>query len=280
MKKNLNQENLVSFKLGRPNRHFFHMVDNSPWPFITGWSVFFLLTGIGLWIHIIPYGVYFLDLIGWWCDVIEEGTYRGDHTLVVQRSLNWGLKLFILSEVMFFAGFFWSFFYFTFWLTYLTWPSFNYLVMVILATPFLNTVILIVSGFALTWAHRGVTEENSIDAIFGFLITLGLGAFFFSLQVLEYSHALFEISDLVFGSIFYTLTGLHGFHVTVGFIFLLVCFCRLLLSHFKSNQHLGFLFAIWYWHFVDVVWIFLFLVIYVWGIAWPSVWAGLILVSI
>jgi heme/copper-type cytochrome/quinol oxidase subunit 3 len=219
-----------------------------------------------------------LCMTGWWLDVIKEGTYRGDHTLIVQRGLKWGFKLFILSEVMFFVGFFWSFFYSAFWPLYYTWPPLSYPVMEIWTTPFLNTIILIVSGFAVTWAHRGVTEQKTLDAIAGLSVTLVLSGVFLTLQVIEYTHSPFEISDMIFGSTFYILTGLHGFHVTVGVVFLIVCFIRLLYFHFQTTQHLGLVFAIWYWHFVDVVWIFLFLIVYVWGMSWPEPWVGITLI--
>jgi heme/copper-type cytochrome/quinol oxidase subunit 3 len=127
------------------------------------------------------------------------------------------------------------------------------------------TFVLIISGLTVTWAHRAVSLGWYKQALDALLLTIFLGFFFVLLQMFEYWEAPFNYSDSVYGCSFYMLTGLHGFHVIVGACFLLVCFIRLLNRHFLTTHYLGFVFAIWYWHFVDAVWIFLFLTVYCWG---------------
>jgi len=134
-----------------------------------------------------------------------------------------------------------------------------------LGIPLYNTLLLLLSGFSLTWTHKALVNRLVIDTIDGWLITMLLGGFFLFLQVKEYYEAPFSFNDGVYGCSFYMLTGLHGMHVFAGVSFLFVCFRRYLYKHFTPNHHLGFLFAAWYWHFVDIVWILLFIIVYMWG---------------
>jgi len=258
-------------------RHLFHIVDPSPWPILAAIGAFLLTSGLAFHMHRILYGGYILLFGGsllvmvafhWFRDIINESTYLGYHTLVVRSGLKSGFLLFIASEVMLFLGFFWAFFHSALCPSAefaSIWPPLGIPVIKFFHYPLLNTVILLVSGFSVTWVHRGIALGSFREVIDGFLITICLGILFISLQMFEYNEALFNITDSVYSSTFYMLTGLHGMHVIVGVLFLITCFVRLIRNHFLSNHYLGLVFAIWYWHFVDIVWILLFIVIYCWG---------------
>jgi heme/copper-type cytochrome/quinol oxidase subunit 3 len=258
--------------------HLFHIVDPSPWPF-------FLSIGAGIpipvgavmYMHNEPFGGWLL-ILGfmvlaiiaglWWFDVIIEGTFQGMHTSVVQSGLRLGVILFILSEVMFFASFFWAFFHSSLAPAIQIgsiWPPRGILTFSPWGVPLLNTFILLTSGVTVTAAHHyllnGLTRETSNSLI----LTVLLAITFTALQVFEYVEAPFNISDGIYGSIFFMATGFHGFHVIVGTAFLTIVLLRVLKSHFSTTHHIGFEAAAWYWHFVDVVWLFLFVVVYWWG---------------
>jgi heme/copper-type cytochrome/quinol oxidase subunit 3 len=260
--------------------HKFHIVTPSPWPFVT--SIGSLLSALGavLYMQYFENGLYFL-LMGlilvivalsfWWRDVIREATYEGKHTYVVQRGLKMGFALFIASEVMFFLAFFWAFFH-----SSLSpgieigsvWPPEGLVVFKANGVPLLNTYILLLSGVTITYAHHYMIEEvltNKLEIIEGFLLTIFLAVYFTTFQVYEYLNAPFSISDGIYGSVFFMATGFHGFHVIIGTLFITICFFRFLRGHFTSSHHVGFEAAAWYWHFVDVVWLFLFVTIYWWG---------------
>jgi cytochrome c oxidase subunit 3 len=204
----------------------------------------------------------------WWRDVIKEATYEGQHTKAVQRGLKIGMALFIVSEVMFFFAFFWAFFHSSLSPVYQiggVWPPVNFPTLNPWEIPFLNTLLLLSSGASVTWAHKAVKVGAAKEALEGLFYTISFAAVFTSLQVFEYISAPFTISDSVYGSCFYLITGFHGFHVLIGTIFLIVCTLRLLSHHFTRGHHVGLLSAVWYWHFVDVIWILVFLIVYVWG---------------
>jgi len=204
----------------------------------------------------------------WWRDIVREATYEGQHTNQVQIGLRSGMVLFILSEVMFFFGFFWAFFH-----SALApvpeigslWPPLGITTIDAWGIPLLNTILLLSSGATVTWAHHAIVCGDGINAERALYITLILALFFTSLQGLEYLEATFTISDSVYGSTFFLATGFHGLHVIIGTIFLMVGTVRLRNHHFTKQHHFGFEAAAWYWHFVDVVWLFLFVVIYWWG---------------
>ncbi len=258
-------------------RHLYHLVDKSPWPLTMSFGVLFFTTGLVCYMNRITYGflIFFLGLLiivltmyVWWRDVIRESTYQGNHTLIVQRGLKIGFIFFIGSEVVFFGGFFWAFFHSSLSpsvLLGMIWPPVNLTPLNPWGVPMLNTAILLLSGFSITWVHYGLISNNYKEALIGFVVTLFLAIFFTLLQIGEYFSAPFNITDSVFGSAFFSLTGLHGLHVIIGSIFISVCFFRFLNYHFTIKHHLGFEFASWYWHFVDVVWLFLYVFVYIWG---------------
>jgi len=204
----------------------------------------------------------------WFRDVIREGTYLGYHTVAVQHGLRYGMLLFILSEVCFFAGFFWAFYHSSLAATVEiggVWPPPGIEVLNPWDVPLLNTLILLLSGATVTWAHHSILQGNKANAVLGLTLTVGLGLIFTALQAYEYIESSFTISDGVYGSTFFMATGFHGLHVIIGSTFLLVCLLRQIKNHYTTTHHFGFEAASWYWHFVDVVWLFLFVSIYWWG---------------
>jgi len=256
--------------------HPFHMVQQSPWPLVG--SLAGLTTTIGgvLYMHSYPLGFKILSLglvhvmftmFWWWKDVIRESTYQGFHTLAVQRLIKLGFQLFIVSECMFFFGFFWAFFGAALAPVIeigSVWPPAN-LIPMTNDVPFLNTLILLSSGCTVTAAHAALIGRNRREVIQSLFFTIFLGSIFTLLQAMEYYEATFTIADSIYGSVFYMLTGFHGFHVLIGTIFLIVMLIRHINYHLTVKHHLGFECAAWYWHFVDVVWIFVFSFVYVWG---------------
>ncbi|CAM9258481.1 unnamed protein product [Discosporangium mesarthrocarpum] len=204
----------------------------------------------------------------WWRDIIREAVYEGHHTLAVQDGLRMGMILFIISEVMFFFAFFWAFFHSSLVPVFNiggVWPPVGIEVISPWALPLVNTLLLLSSGASLTWSHHALVGGNRSQSLLALIITLILALSFTALQAMEYLEAPFSMSDGVYGSCFYLATGFHGFHVIIGTIFLTICSIRLYNYHFSREHHFGFEAAAWYWHFVDVVWLFLFLTIYWWG---------------
>lgn len=264
-------------------KHPYHLVDLSPWPIIMSFALLVLASGGILFMHEAVYGpyVFYTGLASvvyvafrWWRDVIREGRVGKHHTDAVRNGLKIGMLLFILSEVMFFFAFFWSFF--KAWLdpvadldgvwatTLSSWPPAGIQTFDPWDIPFINTLILLLSGTTVTWAHHAILKNNKRETVLGLGITVLLGITFSILQAFEYAHAGFGIQDGIYATNFYLATGFHGLHVILGTIFLTVCFFRARKGHFLApHGHLGFEFAAWYWHFVDVVWIFLFIFLYV-----------------
>ncbi len=257
--------------------HSFHLVDPSPWPILAGLSALMVTFGGVLTMHFYTMGTSLLffgfDLLciiaaAWWSSVIREGTFEGQHTARVKKGLMMGMLLFIVSEIMFFFAFFFAFFYVSLNPSPAiggVWPPFLYETLNAFGVPFLNTVILLTSGATITVAHEAIIGGSKTHAVLSLGATIVLAVIFTSLQVLEYATSPFTISDSVYGSTFFMATGFHGFHVFIGTIFILVCLFRLLADHFTVEHHCGFECAAWYWHFVDVVWLFLFITIYWWG---------------
>jgi len=275
-KKNENEINYTNIMLSY-QRHFFHLVDPSPWPFVTAMSAFVMMNGSVMYFHSIK-GGNFVMLLGlslvvatmaiWWRDVVREATFQGHHTKVVQTGLRYGMILFIVSEIMFFFAFFWAFFHSSLAPTVeigSIWPPEGIHPFNPWEVPLLNTIILLSSGATVTWAHHAITTGIRYEAIYGLILTVFLAVIFTCLQAYEYLEASFNIADGIYGSTFYMATGFHGFHVIVGTLFLTVCLVRLIKYHFTTTHHFGFEAAAWYWHFVDVVWLFLFVSIYWWG---------------
>ena len=377
------QDLFLNYIINRKQKHKFHMVSPSPWPLFTAISAFLLVIGLVSWMHKIDFILVLIGIMSiilsmyfWFRDIIREAVYMGYHTQKVQLNLRFGFTLFIISEVMFFFGFFWSLLHFSLCPSIFTgniWPpegivnfilshnvsfdlswdkisegvnkyfynfflndSYNFefvtgfyyfpldnnyfenfidnlieldenennfvmenrlffsryefynefsyfkrevsnyettlhinlfspgVLVNPLSIPLLNTVILLSSGVFLTYSHICLKIQKFLRSIIALGFTIIFGIYFFLCQIYEYSHSGFSINDGVYGSTFYMLTGFHGFHVFVGTVFLIVCFFRFLLQHFTPMHHFGFEAAIWYWHFVDVVWILLFFLVYYW----------------
>lgn len=264
-----------NFKMSNFFHHPYHIVDESPWPLVSSLGAFFLTSGLIKWFHLsnislIVSGlmVIILAIIQWWRDIRKEGSIQGIHTFEVELGLRWGIILFIISEIFFFLSFFWAFFH-----SSLSpdveigaiWPPVGVYAFNPFQVPLLNTLVLLSSGIRVTWAHHAIIRGNHRSAFLGLVITVILGVYFTRLQMLEYYEARFSISDRIYGSTFFVATGFHGIHVLVGTTFLLVCSKRLFIHEFRAKHHFGFEAAAWYWHFVDVVWLFLYLWFYWWG---------------
>ena len=207
-------------------------------------------------------------IIQWWRDISREGAIQGLHTSIVELGLRWGIALFIISEVFFFVSFFWAFFHRSLSPNVeigSIWPPFGIKVFNPFQVPLLNTVILISSGIRVTWAHHTLIIGNYSQTKIGLTLTVVLGFYFTILQILEYYEASFTFADSIYGSTFFIATGFHGLHVIIGTLFLLVMLMRHINYEFSKNHHFGFEAAAWYWHFVDVVWLFLYIIIYWWG---------------
>lgn len=258
-------------------KHPFHIVDPSPWPLLFSLGALATPFGAVLYMHSYDNGgyVFFIGLttviftlLIWARDIVREGTFLGHHTLAVQRGLRIGMILFITSEIMFFVAFFWAFFHASLAPDVAlgaVWPPQGIEVLRAWDVPFLNTAILLMSGATVTWAHHSMLHGNRTQAITGLILTVILAISFTALQAFEYIEAPFAISDGIYGTTFYMATGFHGFHVFVGTCLLTVCLIREVKYHYTTVHHFGFEASAWYWHFVDVVWLFLFTTIYWWG---------------
>nr|YP_009538083.1 cytochrome c oxidase subunit III [Limenitis cleophas]AYN60865.1 cytochrome c oxidase subunit 3 [Limenitis cleophas] len=257
------------------HNHPYHLVDYSPWPLTSAIGVMTLVTGLIKWFHnfnmnliILGYIIILLSMYQWWRDICRESTFQGKHTILVTKGLRWGMILFIISEIFFFISFFWAFFH-----SSLSpnieigsmWPPMSITSFNPFQIPLLNTIILITSGITVTWTHHALMENNFTQTSQSLLITILLGVYFTIIQAYEYIEAPFTIADSIYGSTFFMATGFHGIHVIIGTIFLLICFIRHFNNHFSNTHHFGFEAAAWYWHFVDVVWLFLYMFIYWWG---------------
>ncbi len=275
--------------------HDYHIIDPSPWPLIGSIGALIMAIGgvawmqmlkgaalpiFGLnlatpWIFVIGLLVVFYTMFGWWSDTVKEA-HEGHHTRVVSMHLRYGMIMFIASEVMFFAAWFWAFFDASLFAnetqqaartayTGGIWPPKGIEVLDPLHLPLYNTIILLLSGTTVTWAHHALLHKDRNGLVWGLALTVVLGVLFSIVQAYEYAHAPFNFKDSIYGATFFMATGFHGFHVFVGTIFLLVCLLRAMKGHFTPQQHFGFEAAAWYWHFVDVVWLFLFFCVYVWA---------------
>nr|WIL79879.1 cytochrome c oxidase subunit III [Tillus discoidalis]WIL79905.1 cytochrome c oxidase subunit III [Opilo sinensis] len=255
--------------------HPFHLVDFSPWPILGAFSAMTVMMGLIKWFHLynnnlllLGFVIMSLIMYQWWRDIVREGTFQGLHTFKVTLGLRWGMILFITSEVLFFISFFWGFFHNSLAPAIeigMNWPPLGIKPFNPIQIPLLNTLILLTSGLTVTWAHHSLMENNYTQTLQGLIFTVVLGFYFTVLQAYEYLEASFTISDAVYGSSFYMATGFHGIHVIIGTTFLLICLIRHYLNHYSNIHHFGFEAAAWYWHFVDVVWLFLYISIYWWG---------------
>jgi cytochrome c oxidase subunit III len=281
---------------GQAKNHDYHLVEPSPWPFVGSMSAFVMAIGAVMWMRGSTSAVLIAGLAGvlytmfmWWRDVIKEAQ-NGDHTPVVSLHLRYGMLMFIASEVMFFVAWFWAYFDASLF------PGEAIQASRTLATggvfppaplvdgvaqhtkvfdpfhlPLVNTLILLTSGTTVTWAHHALLNNDRKGLKWGLILTIALGLLFTVVQAVEYAEAAFSFNrdngGNIYGSTFFMATGFHGFHVIIGTIFLIVCLFRVMKGHFTPEQHFGFEAAAWYWHFVDVVWLFLFAAIYIWGSA-------------
>jgi len=281
----------------KPN-HDYHLVDPSPWPLLGSVSAFVAAVGAVAWMKSMPifgiqmaayvFGAGMLGVLytmaGWWIDVVREAE-SGFHTRVVQIHHRYGMILFIASEIMFFVAWFWAFFdaslfynevgqYARVEATGGIWPPKGLEVFDPWHLPLLNTIILLTSGTTVTWAHHALLTGDREGVKKGLIFTIILGALFSFVQVYEYMHAPFAFKNSIYGATFFMATGFHGFHVIIGTIFLIVCLLRAMAGDFTPQKHFGFEAAAWYWHFVDVVWLFLFCAIYVWGSHGAPIYGG------
>ena len=257
--------------------HNYHLVDPSPWPILGSFGGFCLTVGGVLFMHRYFGGWYlvctgfliiFYTMYVWWRDVIRESTFERCHTVLVQKGLRLGMVLFIISEIMFFFAFFWAFFHSSIAPVYTVggvWPPKAVNLISTYSIPLTNTFFLLSSGASVSWSHHAILGRHKKQTIIGLILTLILAIWFTKLQVFEYINAPFSISDSIYGSCFFLSTGFHGFHVIIGTVALFVSLIRVILNHFTNKHHFGLEAAIWYWHFVDVVWLFLFINVYWWS---------------
>ncbi len=280
--------------------HDYHLVDPSPWPLLASIGAFLMAVGgiafmklgqgtelVLFGLDLTGWGIFAVGLLlvlyvmfGWWRDTVKEA-HQGHHTRVVSLHLRYGMLLFIASEVMFFVAWFWAYFDAALFsgetiqfarvaATGGTWPPEGIATFDPWHLPLLNTLILLLSGTTCTWAHHALLHDDREGLKWGLTLTVVLGVIFTICQAYEYSHAAFTFDGNIYGATFFMATGFHGFHVIVGTIFLAVCLFRALAGHFTKEHHFGFEAAAWYWHFVDVVWLFLFVAIYIWGAGTPA----------
>lgn len=263
----------VKFKMIK--NHPFHIVDFSPWPITGSIGAITLTSGIIILFNfnrliLINLGLLIISLtiIQWWRDIYRESTLQGLHTNIVTKNIKWGIIIFILSEVFFFISFFWGFFHRRLSPSIdigIIWPPKGIIPFDPIQIPLLNTIILLTSGISITWAHHRLIIRNYNKSVQGLFFTIIIGIYFTILQGYEYFEAPFTISDSIYGSTFFIATGFHGIHVIIGTIFISISLIRHIIFHFSKNHHFGFEAAAWYWHFVDVVWLFLYISIYWWG---------------
>nr|WBU10896.1 cytochrome c oxidase subunit 3 [Malassezia sp.] len=280
----MQNKTLTTLQNDRPQFQFhpFHMVTPSPWPLFVSFSLLILTMGSAVYFHGIasPFGDSGLSLVLlglastilsmalWFRDVVTEGTFLGDHTTQVQKGLNIGMVLFIITEVFFFVSIFWALFHSSLSPSVELggqWPPAGIESINPFELPLLNTALLLTSGATVTYSHHALISKNRAGAIGGLALTILLAIIFTVCQGLEYSNAPFSISDGVYGSTFYMSTGFHGFHVIIGTLMLTVALVRMIQYHFTNTHHVGYESGILYWHFVDVVWLFLFISVYWYG---------------
>nr|YP_010480537.1 cytochrome c oxidase subunit III [Nasonia giraulti]ACH81754.1 cytochrome oxidase subunit 3 [Nasonia giraulti]UVN15260.1 cytochrome oxidase subunit 3 [Nasonia giraulti] len=253
----------------------FHLVTLSPWPLMLSFNLLVMMISLMNWFNnfntlMLMFSSLLLVLcvFQWWRDVIRESTFQGFHTKKVIMGLKIGMLLFIASEVLFFFSIFWCYFH-----MFLSpsieigsiWPPKNIIAFNPYNIPLLNTIILLSSGVTITWCHYSILFKLKKISFISLMLTIFLGIIFTIYQYKEYNEANFTISDSVYGSIFFMSTGFHGLHVIIGTLFLMVNLLRIYQNNYSSTHHFGFEAAAWYWHFVDVVWLFLYLLIYFWS---------------
>nr|WOW99066.1 cytochrome c oxidase subunit III [Kinnaridae sp.] len=258
------------------SNHPFHLVSKSPWPIMLSINLLTVMLSLLKWLHfnmsinllILTILINLLISFQWWRDINRESTFQGFHTKKVIKGMKMGMILFISSEIMFFLAFFWTFFHSSLSPAIqigMLWPPKLIKPFNPLEIPLLNTIILLTSGATITWAHHSLLNNKMKETNKSTLLTIILGLYFTILQSWEYKESSFTISDSIYGSSFFMSTGFHGIHVMIGTTFILFTLLWSKNLHLNMYSHLGFEAASWYWHFVDVVWLILYLSIYWWG---------------
>nr|YP_009859731.1 cytochrome c oxidase subunit III [Allorhynchium sp. YN]QKK69212.1 cytochrome c oxidase subunit III [Allorhynchium sp. YN] len=257
------------------SNHPYHLVTLSPWPILLSFNVLFLLLGMIKWFYFYSNILIFMSTISlsfilfqWWRDVTRESTFQGCHTKFVMNNMRFGMILFIISEIFFFISFFWTYFHSSLSPSIeigALWPPKGIKMFNPYDIPLLNSIILISSGMTISWSHNCLIFNKMKMSYYSLINTIMLGIIFSFFQFIEYKEAPFTISDSCFGSIFFLTTGFHGIHVIIGTLFLIICSIRMYMNHFSKNHHFGYEAAIWYWHFVDIVWLFVYTWIYWWS---------------
>nr|WDY84646.1 cytochrome c oxidase subunit III [Gilpinia sp. 2 GYN-2022c] len=255
--------------------HPFHLVNHSPWPLLGSLSTMIMLMGSIKWFNLKSSDLMMLGMminlmimIQWWRDIIRESTFQGFHTSNVLNGMKLGMILFIVSEIFFFLSFFWAFFHSSLSPSIeigSIWPPKNIITFNPYNIPLLNTIILVSSGATVTWTHHSLMNNLKNESLKSLMLTIMLGIIFSMLQWFEYNEAPFTMADSIYGSTFYISTGFHGIHVLIGTTFLFINFLRIYFNHYSKFHHFGFEAAAWYWHFVDVIWLFLYISIYWWS---------------
>nr|YP_010154743.1 cytochrome c oxidase subunit III [Thyreus decorus]QQX27978.1 cytochrome c oxidase subunit 3 [Thyreus decorus] len=255
--------------------HPYHLVTLSPWPLLTSLSIFNFLMSLCVWFYLnMNFYILFLNLMLflfnlnlWIRDVIRESMFQGMHTMLIMKFLKFSMILFIISELFFFISFFWTYFHMFISPDFeigMNWPPKNIFMFSPYDIPFLNSIILISSGITITWSHNSLLNNNYNVALISLKWTIYFGVYFLYLQYVEYNESFFCINDSIFGSVFFMMTGFHGFHILVGIAMLLYSFHRMEMAQFSKIHHFNFEMALWYWHFVDMIWLFLYMFLYWW----------------
>nr|ALO64675.1 cytochrome c oxidase subunit III [Lasioglossum fulvicorne] len=255
------------------HNHPFHMVTISPWPLMSSWSILNILLSVIYWFNfknfylmLFNFMILIMILFQWWRDVVRESTMQGYHSLNVLKLLKFGMILFIISELFFFISFFWTYLHCAIAPNIeigMMWPPKNIIMFNPYDIPLLNSIILISSGFTISWSHNLLTNNKNYSTI-PLMLTIILGIYFSFIQMIEYLEAPFTFNDSIFGSIFFMATGFHGLHVMLGVMFLTTSLIRMNMNHFSKIHHFNFEAATWYWHFVDIIWLILYILIYWW----------------
>nr|AXI95998.1 cytochrome c oxidase subunit III [Bemisia tabaci]AXI96011.1 cytochrome c oxidase subunit III [Bemisia tabaci] len=258
------------------DNHFFHLVKYSPWPILIALNLINTIMSLTKLILVSPSLLFFfffffttiMIMTQWWRDVIRESLYEGSRSMKINYMISSGMIFFIVSEIWLFISFFWMYFYYSLspdMTTGSIWPPYLIIQMSFMDIPLLNTLILLMSGFLITWAHYDLTMNNFKNSKTSLLMSILLGTYFLTVQGYEYLNSNFSFNDSVFGNSFFILTGFHGLHVMIGLIFLITMLKQLSMKTFSLVNFYGFEYSIWYWHFVDIVWLFLYLSVYWWG---------------
>lgn len=256
------------------NQPYF-ILNISPWPILIAINIFNIIISNIILINfkfniISPINIILIILISliWWRDIIRERTFQGNHNFYIINLIKFRIILFIISEIFLFISFFWNFLHNSLAPSIelgLNWPPKNINFFNPILIPLLNTIILLTSRFTITLTHLYLLNNNKKKTIIFINLTIFLSIYFLFLQILEYKQATFTFSDSIFGSSFYIATGFHGIHVIIGIIFLLINLIRIINIHFSFIHHISFELGAWYWHFIDIIWLFLYITFYWWN---------------